>query len=134
VTSHNGIISNSSSLHLSINLAALPSTTWSTEKGEKQGEQEGPSDDVLISSLVCSHRWLETAAVQQVSRTAREGAECCSRRPPCSRRQSKSRTAGAVQERRGDVQRLMAARLEYESRGYSKLDCRWAKKGPITKP
>jgi hypothetical protein len=46
------------------------------------GEQEGPSDDVLISSLVRSHRRLEIAAVQQASRTA-EGAGdvgCCSRR------------------------------------------------------
>jgi hypothetical protein len=62
--------------------------TWdsphrSTEKGEKWGEQEEPSDDVLISSLVRSHRRLETAAVQQASRTAGEGAGdagCCSRR------------------------------------------------------
>jgi hypothetical protein len=47
------------------------------------GEQEGPSDDVLISSLVRSHRRLETAEVQQASRTVEEGAGdawCCSHR------------------------------------------------------
>jgi hypothetical protein len=52
-------------------------------EGGEVGEQEGPSDDVLISSLVRSHRRLETAAVKQASRTAGEGAGgagCCSRR------------------------------------------------------
>jgi hypothetical protein len=78
------------------------------------GEQEGPSDDVLIWSLVRSHRRLETAAVQQASRTAGKGAGnagCCSRR--CSQLAAgvaadnqEFRTAGAVprEERRGDMQ------------------------------
>jgi hypothetical protein len=103
------------------------------------GEQEGPSDDVLISSLVCSHRRLETAVVQQASRTAEEGAGdawCCSRR--CSRRQSGVQdcrgSAKRGEERRHAGWRLLTARLEQERRGYSKLDCRWAKKDPITKP
>jgi hypothetical protein len=64
------------------------------------GEQEGPSDDVLISSLVRSHRRLETAAVQQASRTVGKGAGnagCCSRR--CSLRQS------GVQDCRGGAKR-----------------------------
>jgi hypothetical protein len=96
------------------------------------GEQEGPSDDVLISSLVRSHRRLEIAAVQQASRTAEGAGDAgC-----CSRRQS------GVQDCRGCAKRgeetcrleLLAARIEQKRRGYSKLDCRWAKKGPIAKP
>jgi hypothetical protein len=64
------------------------------------GEQEGPSDDVLIWSLIRSHRRLETTAVQQASRTAGKGAGnagCCSRR--CSRQQS------GVQDCRGGAKR-----------------------------
>jgi hypothetical protein len=37
------------------------------------GEQEGPSDDVLISSLVRSHRRLETAAGEQGCRRRGRG-------------------------------------------------------------
>jgi hypothetical protein len=42
-------------------------------EGGEVGEQEGPSDDVLISSLVRSHRRLETTTVQQVSRIQEKG-------------------------------------------------------------
>ena len=97
------------------------------------GEQEGPSDDVLISSLVRSQRRLETVAVQQASRTVGEGAGDAG---CCSRRQSGVQDCRGCAKRGEETCRLepLAARIEQKRRGYSKLDCRWAKKGPIAKP
>jgi hypothetical protein len=79
-------------------------------EGGEGGEQEGPSDDVLISSLVRSHCRLETVAGEQDCR--RRGRGCRVMEPPAIRSPG---LQGRCQERRGEetcMWRLLAARLE----------------------
>ena len=88
--------------------------TCSTKKGEKWREQERPSDDVLISSLVCSHSCCRTpgeGAGTQGAVPLPAGVAAARRCPGLQGqwRSAREGEAGAVQERRGedrgDVQR-----------------------------